>query len=401
MRASSFRLEMLDVQPPVGPQAGRLLRAVAISEIAVPGLEPPRPRRRGFILTRCDAVGVRSLGARVGLRVRGNLRRLDAGRPLRLLTCEGDPELSLPAGASHLSVPPGRVFRADHLRLRSLPPRGTGRGVGVDPPAVLPGPGGRAPDRHDLRLAPAGGGWLVLAESYSSGWRATCSNATGEQRSLGVPMPIDGYANGWRIGPGCVRASLVFAPQRLANAAYAVSAVTCLALLGLLLWFRRSSARRSSGAQPVQTPPVRLDAVADPLLQPSWPRMLLLAVALAAVSGVGFALRVAPFVLLGAVALMRAGVSVRRLGGLAALAFLAIPLLYTADPAPDLGGFSFGYAPHHIRGHWAAVAGLCLLGPAAVLAALAVRRARSDTQTSPQPEGGADEPVGEPAFAAR
>jgi hypothetical protein len=146
---------------------------------------------------------------------------------------------------------------------------------------------------------------------------------------------------------------------------------------------------------------VHVDALPDPVLRPSWRRTLLLASALAAVAGGGFALRVAPFVFLGAVALMRGGVSVRRLGGLAALALLAIPFLYTADPAPDLGGFSFGYAAHHIRGHWAAVAALCLLAPAALLAALAVRRARCDTSPSPPPEGGPGEPVGEPAFAAR
>ena len=72
--------------------------------------------------------------------------------------------------------------------------------------------------------------WLVLGESYDRGWQATCNG-----RSLGAPVPINGYANGWRIGRGCESVTFSFGPQKLADIAYIVSAVAGLACLVLLL----------------------------------------------------------------------------------------------------------------------------------------------------------------------
>ena len=38
----------------------------------------------------------------------------------------------------------------------------------------------------------------VLGQSYDPGWQATCDG-----RSLGAPVPLEGYANGWPLSHGC------------------------------------------------------------------------------------------------------------------------------------------------------------------------------------------------------
>ena len=88
-----------------------------------------------------------------------------------------------------------------------------------------------------MRVAVRGPAWLVLGEGYDRGWSATCNG-----RSLGAPTPIDGYANGWRDGPGCTAVAFTFVPQRLATIGYIISGVAGLACLLLLLvggWRRR------------------------------------------------------------------------------------------------------------------------------------------------------------------
>src|SRR2546430_17435777 len=57
-----------------------------------------------------------------------------------------------------------------------------------------------------VRLTPGGPGWLALGESYSRGWRAWCRDRSGHERALGPALPIDGFANGWRIGSTSVAA---------------------------------------------------------------------------------------------------------------------------------------------------------------------------------------------------
>src|SRR5439155_838351 len=80
---------------------------------------------------------------------------------------------------------------------------------------------------------------------------------------LGAPSPIDGFANGWRVDRSCAVARFWFKPQRLALAAYGVSALAGLALLVLVLmplWRRRG--RTVAPRAPAVTPaPVATDSV--------------------------------------------------------------------------------------------------------------------------------------------
>ena len=107
-------------------------------------------------------------------------------------------------------------------------------------------PGSFGHGSHDgVRVSVSGPSWLVLGEGYNRGWHATCDG-----HALGAPVPIDGYANGWPIGPSCHSVTFTFAPNRLATIGYVISGVAGLVCLALLLWpvVRRRRAIAPSGA---------------------------------------------------------------------------------------------------------------------------------------------------------
>jgi hypothetical protein len=243
---------------------------------------------------------------------------------------------------------PAAPWRLDHVRLRSAAPA----------PAAAPAGGGRVLDqgsdgrgaRDGVRLAVSGPSWLVLGESYDAGWRATCDG-----RSLGKPVPLQGYANGWPVERGCERVSFAFAPNRVLLAADVLSLVACLALLGLLLARRpRALAAR---LEPLAPPPAR-----------AWPvrRALVAALIAGAVLGFVFALRagavLAPLVFL----VLWRGVSARTLALAAgAVLLVAVPVAHLVVGMPD-EGFDSSYAVERIAEHWLAVGALCALGGALV-----------------------------------
>jgi hypothetical protein len=89
---------------------------------------------------------------------------------------------------------------------------------------------------------------LVLGESINSGWKATVVGGP----SLGTPVLIDGFANGWRIDPaavasavhhGTLEVALTWVPQRRVDVALLVSAATVVVCLVLAFlpgrWRRR------------------------------------------------------------------------------------------------------------------------------------------------------------------
>lgn len=86
--------------------------------------------------------------------------------------------------------------------------------------------------------------WLVLGQSLSKGWKATVRGGD----SLGEPVLIDGYANGWLIDPAVTGSSFTvdisWVPQRTVWMGIAMSGLwfagLCLAAI-LMLWRRRGA----------------------------------------------------------------------------------------------------------------------------------------------------------------
>jgi hypothetical protein len=298
----------------------------------------------------------------------GSIANLDAGRPLRIVGCH---DVFLPAGRSRVIAPPGRVFRPNLLALSSPAPRG-------DPPIRPPGTVldvGRGGDgrRSGVELRLTEPGWLVLAESWSDGWRAWCEDAQGRERGLGRPEPIDAYAAGWRVGPDCRRARFAFVPQRIADVSYLLSLGAALVLAGVLVG---ALTRRRRAVMPARAPAESGPDPPDPRLRPSRG----VAVTAAALIGLAAWLWFSPGVgiALGAAALLlsQVGVTSRRLYALGGAGLLAVPVLYLVDPATELiGSFNSFYAQEHIEAHWVASAAVAFVLAGSLLDLVALRRA--------------------------
>lgn len=369
-----LRLEVLDSEPR-GNGGLRDVRAVALGEVEIPGVSFPAVPRDGRFSTGCDELAVRAAGHVAGAALAGTVRELDEGRALRLRGCR---DLSLPAGRVRLSAPPGGLARPDHLLLSAPAPEPVSAAA-TPPGRVVSSKRGGAPGAvESARLALDRAGWIVLEQSYSPGWKATCHERGGGEHDLGESTPVDGYANGWRVTPDCQEVSFDFAPQRIAVAGYAFSAIGCLVLAAVLLvgWRRR---RRSAAPEPareaqaarIPDEPVRLGPV----------RALLLAGAIGVVGGGLFSLRVGAVLFLTWAALLLVGVTVKRLASLGAAAIVGVVILYFVYWPEDQGGYNFEYVPNLTRPHYLAVLSVCFLAGAALLAA---RQIRSVTH---RPEG--------------
>ena len=367
-----FRLTVADTSPAREP--GRRLRSVAIGEIEGAGVASGRAAgsRGGASRARFDSgCGAVTVGG-VPARVTGTVAELEAGASLRLRGCR---PLELPEGASSVYAPPGRVFRADAVRLASPAPDPLASAAA--PRVMDPGEGWNGA-RDAVRLALGGPAWLVLAESWSKGWHAYCSDRGGEERDLGAPEPVDGFATGWRAPAGCTTARFAFAPQRLANASYVLSAVTALLMLAFLLVMearrRRGAAAAAAGAGggaprgggaaraagPARGPPITLP----------WRWALLAGAAAGLAGGFLFALRAGVVLAPLTVLALRAGVTVQRLLVVAAGCIALLPVIYLVFPARDRGGNEFGYPNDLVGAHWVALlAVLCLLAAGVLLAA--------------------------------
>jgi hypothetical protein len=311
---------------------------------------------------------VRVGDATLSLRVTGSATAFAQGTPLLARSC--GPPVALRAGTQLLAVAPG-PFAVDELRLSSPAP---------DPPAVAPSTGrvldsgtsGHGSYDHVL-VAVSRPSWLVLGEGYDRGWRAWCNG-----RPLGAPSPIDGYANGWRVGPGCRQVRFDFTPNRLAAIGYVVSGLAglvCVALLVLVAWRRRRRGRgeavartpvgaATQSALPAPSALSALPALPDSEPVPRWPPGRAMLMALVAGAAFGFAFGVVPgLISVPAIALVLwRGIGARALtlcaGGLLGV---LVPILYLAHPGDERGGNHFGYALSHLGAHYVGVAALGLL----------------------------------------
>jgi arabinofuranan 3-O-arabinosyltransferase len=363
VRGRRFRLEIVKWSP-------SRAAAVGIASLRAPGLPPASPTAEERFESGCGALQVRAgRGVAAPLRVRGTREALAAGRPLRADGCGRSLDLS--AGPTVVETS-SALFRPALLRLRSPAPDG---------PRALRG-GGRVLDAgnrglgsyEDVKVDLDGPAWLVLGESFNVGWKATCDG-----EDLGEPRPIDGFANGWRVEPGCTDVEVKYGPSTQARWSYAISGVACLLMLGLLLLGCPRGVGPGAGQGPWR-PAGRLGPV--PL-----GRAAAIGVAAGLVGGFLFALRagvvIGPLVFL----LLWRGVSVGALTASAALLLgVVAPALYLLLMPDDLGGFNSEYAVDLIAAHWVSVGAFVLL-------ALALWRVLS---TARAPRGGrAPAPVGE------
>jgi arabinofuranan 3-O-arabinosyltransferase len=372
VRAVRFRIDVLRAAAPAGATAADR-QAVGIAEIEGAGARVPRSRA-ATLNTPCGTVNFAVGGAIVPMRVSGSMAAFDQGTPLRATAC-GRP-VTLSSGTQLLVVSPG-PFAVDYLRLSSPAARAP-LVTGSSGHVVAAGTAGHGSYEH-VRVSVSRPSWLVLGEGYNRGWQAFCDG-----RSLGTPTPVDGYANGWRVAPGCKQVRFSFAPNRVAKLAYLVSGIAgllcLLALIGSRQW--RAESRRTA-ARDEREPHV---FPARPAGAP-WPVGAALAAALAAGLVFGFVFGIAVGVAsipVTAFVLWR-GVGARRLTMAAAVLLgVLVPLAYVLHPGSSAGGNHFGYAHDHLVAHYLAVAAIGLLIGALwrTLAASRGRRPRSGSRTS-------------------
>lgn len=353
LRGRFFRLEVLRAAAPRGRAADgqpATSTAVAIGELSGPGVPRVRVPRSGPMRARCGAMSASGAGWRLRLRPAGDLRALDAGAPLRMASC--GPPVALRAGGQDVHAA-GAVFRPLLMRMQSAAPDPLVHAA-VYTPRRVEAAGDMSRGHYSrVRVQVGGPSWLVLGESYSSGWRASCNG-----RDLGPPQVVDGFANGWRVGPSCRDVAFDFGPQKLVTGGYVVGAIGCLALLVLLLLRRPRRRARPAVAAPAPRPLAPDDA--------AWrlPARRALAAGVLAAAAFGFVFALRAGVVIGpllALVLWR-GASARALTLAAgALLALVVPLLYLVIPGDDRGGYDTRYAVEHLAAHWVAVAGFVLL----------------------------------------
>ncbi len=364
---------------------------MAIAEVEGSGVSVPEASGARSFDSGCGAIRV----AGVPARITGKVATLESGRALRLRGCGS---VTLPAGESSVASDPGQVFRADQIRLASAAPEPVA--TAALPRVADPGEGWNG-SRDGVRLALNGDpAWLVLAESWSKGWHAYCAARGGEERDLGPPEPIDGFATGWQAPADCASARFAFAPQRAANVAYVISLAAVVAMVGFLLV---AAVRRRRGVRPPETvakgsdpqkrsrssdPSLGLTPPAtppppDPLIHLPWRWALAAGLAVGLAGGFLFALRAGVVLAPLAVLALRAGVSVRRLLLVAATCIGALPLIYLVFPARERGGNEFDYPNDLVGAHWVALlAVLCLLAAGLLLAARLRRASASGSRSS-------------------
>jgi arabinofuranan 3-O-arabinosyltransferase len=349
VRARSFRLTVLGARFPAhATSRERQTRAVGIASMAGTGVPPVGPPLDGALQAPCGSVRIDVGGRRVSLRPQGSVADLNAGRPLRARSCEA--EVQMGRDVQRIRSLPGS-FSVDLMRMRSpapalLPPV-TGGGAVED--------AGRLSNSSldGVRVALKGPSWLVLGQSYSNGWEATCDG-----RSLGPPQPINAFANGWRAPSDCRNVDFTYRPQATAVAGYVISGLGCAVLLaflcvGLVLARRADRAsepRLLPDAPPRPMPVLRAGVVA---LVVSIPLSLL------------FAKRTGVVVFPLLTVILWRGVGPRILTGVAAVLLgVVVPIMYLLISPKNQGGFNFDYSQQLINAHWVGVLAVILLGTA-------------------------------------
>jgi arabinofuranan 3-O-arabinosyltransferase len=361
LRGRSFRLTVLRGAGPAQPAVGiaELLGAGAPAVRDLPGSRP--------IAGHCGDLQARVGGRAVALRATGTVAALDAGGPLALRAC--GPGFGLPAAPVQFTIAP-RTLLPLIVQLRSPAPAPLrGRPAGG---AVLNSGREGQSSFTGVRVRVGAPSWLVLGESYSPGWQASCNG-----RSLGAPRVIDAFANGWPVRPGCRSVSIRFGPQSEATAGYLIGGIACLVLLAVLaigLWRRRAARVLSPSRERHEAPElsIRLGRTARPPAQ-----ILVVVLGIAAASILLFGVS-AGAIVGGAVAvIMVLGLSSDAvIAAAGVLLVIAVPLYYALVTTSNPNGYDAAYPFEHTTAHWMTAAAVALLMLALALEMIGARRSR-------------------------
>lgn len=244
---------------------------VGIVDLGIEGLTaPPVPEA---IDDRCrdDLIEIDDQAIEVSLA--GSTADLLSGKPILLRSC-GDAPLDLDGGIVTLRTADGSLngLDVDRLVLRSAAGGAADGATGPLVPDAGSGdgrPAVRIDDEtatsYDLTVTGATEPfWLVLGQSHNAGWTATVDG-----KRLDGPVLVDGYANGWEVGPGdTVEVHLEWTPQKVVNGALWASLLAVVVSLLLAAWPARPGTRRAEAsvsvpldARPSMPRPFRLQRV--------------------------------------------------------------------------------------------------------------------------------------------
>ena len=257
---------------------------VSIAEVRL-GAEPVRLPPPTSVDTGCQDDLVRVNGRPVPVRVTGSAADAEARRRLDLAGCEpvtltATETLVVTAAGSDTGIDVDQlVFTSPAPTPPPLAPARPGaKAAPAEPASPAPSaPTDSASSPNEVKVqrhrdtsftatvsASAAGRWLVLAQSHNRGWTAVTDGT-----DLGKPVVIDGYANGWWLPPGGESVvELRWTPQRLVDAALALSAVFALITVALAYKGRRTPKPTAPAtARPAEFAP-SLPELAWPLFNP-------------------------------------------------------------------------------------------------------------------------------------
>ncbi|HUJ67488.1 MAG TPA: discoidin domain-containing protein, partial [Acidimicrobiales bacterium] len=231
---------------------------VGIAELGIPGIdEPPVP---GELPANCNSGLLKIDGEPVDVEVTGTTADALNGVPLTLSPCGNSTGgIRLSAGSHVIQTSPRLPsgWSIDQLSLESAagggpwPTNGTASassatGTSASGPAAGLGPDGGPPpavhldnqNRTSWQVTVDGNGqpfWLVLGQSFSTGWTATAKGHT-----LGSTQLVDGYANGWYVPAGRITGptvvTITWSPQKVIWVAIAISAGALIVSFLVAVW---------------------------------------------------------------------------------------------------------------------------------------------------------------------
>jgi hypothetical protein len=259
---------------------------IAVAELGIPGVSEPLPT--GPLSSACRDDLITIDGQPVSARLGGTVQQARALDPLTITPCNGT--VTLGAGDHVVETAVGRDLgiNVDRLVFTSAPvgaPTPTAGSSAQAAPVLHVAHQSATSATVTTTTAPGQGPfWLVFGQSQDKGWKATVKG-----HSLGTPVVVNGYANGWLVTPpangGPLTVVLTFTPQHVVNVALLVSALGILLCLGLALF---------TGARRVVAGADEAPVLVSPMEASAWRPRPSVAVATAVVAGIVGGVVIAP-----------------------------------------------------------------------------------------------------------